>query len=193
MTATPPEARAEYNKNPDDPDRAPSVRFEAVRALVVGGSLTAALLLVVAEFTALLEITTGAHRGAIKTIGAGPHHGYALVPIALMAAFLAVGVWRTGSRAALAGIGALGIATLLIALIGDLPDAQTSGVIGNVTTGWVTAKASPSVGLYMETLGAALLIVAAGVGLVLTWPTGRGRRRARSGPAPDAPGAPSIG
>ena len=184
MTATPPEARPEYNNTPDGPHRRPTVGSEAIRALIVGGSLTAALLLVVAEFTALFEITTGARRGALKTVATGSHHGYALVPIALLAAVLAIGVWRTGSRAGLAAIGALGVVTLLIALVGDLPDAQSSGVIGNATSGWVTAKASPEVGLYMETLGAALLIVAAGVGLLLSWGS-RPRRAGASQPAPN--------
>jgi hypothetical protein len=57
--------------------------------------------------------------------------------------------------------------TLLIALLGDLPDAQSSGVVGSIATGLITARAVPQVGLYMETLGAAVLIVACVAGLLL--------------------------
>ena len=51
----------------------------------------------------------------------------------------------------------LGIATLLIALLGDLPDAHATGLIGSSASQYVQGAASPSAGLYLETLGAVLL------------------------------------
>jgi hypothetical protein len=71
----------------------------------------------------------------------------------------------------LAGLVALGVATLLIALIGDLPDAHSSGLVGSSASGYVQATSTPSAGLYMETLGAIILIVAGGIGLLMSPPS----------------------
>jgi hypothetical protein len=80
---------------------------------------------------------------------------------------LAVAVYRHGNRSAFVALAALGIATLLIALLGDLPDARASGLIGSSAGGYVQAVSKPSAGLYMETLGAVVLLAAGGVGLLL--------------------------
>ena len=64
----------------------------------------------------------------------------------------------------------LGIATLLIALVGDLPDARATGVIGNSSTRFSSAAASPEVGLFLETVGAIALVIASGCGLLLGRP-----------------------
>ena len=127
-----------------------------------------ALLLVVAEFTALFTIKNAITGATIKTVSTGSHDAYALIPIALVAAWLAYLAAMRGNRTALIAVGGLGIVTLLIALIGDLPDAQASGTIGSVATGYRQATDSASTGLYMETLGAILLIIASGCGLLLS-------------------------
>ena len=103
-------------------------------------------------------------------MGTGGNHAWAPIPLALAAVALAYAVYRHGNRAALAGLVALGVATLLIALFGDLPDAHSSGLIGSSAGGYVQATSSPSAGLYMETPGAAVLIVAGGVGLLMPAP-----------------------
>jgi hypothetical protein len=87
--------------------------------------------------------------------------------VALLAAALAYGVWLTGNRLALVATGLLGLLALLIALLGDLPDAQASGLIGSAATHFYTASSSPSTGLYLETLGAIILLISAGGGLLL--------------------------
>jgi hypothetical protein len=188
MNATPPEAMAEYSKGSahrrsGDPATAPTIP-----ALVAVAAVLGALLLLVAEFTTLFEITSASRRLPIQTTGTGSHHSYALIPIALLVAFLAYGVAWTGGRPALWAIGALGVVALLIALVGDLPDAQADGVYGSTATGLIIASASPDAGLYMETLGAVLLIVAAGTGLILGGP-GAQRHRAGRRSSPDAPPA----
>jgi len=61
----------------------------------------------------------------------------------------------------------LGIVTLLIALLGDLPDAHATGLIGSGTAQYVEGTSTSSAGLYMETLGAILLLISGGVGLLL--------------------------
>jgi hypothetical protein len=136
-------------------------------AVVLAGSLLAALLLLVAEFTTLYQFHVSTSSALVKSVTSGSNHSYAMVPIALLAAGLGIAAWRTGSRAALAGIGALGIVALLIALVGDLPTAHETGLSGSARTGYVNASSTPSAGLYMETLGAVLLIGTCGLGLMM--------------------------
>ena len=75
---------------------------------------------------------------------------------------MAVGAWR-GARPAMAAIAVAGIAALLIALVGDLPDVHKTGVIGQL---YDNARANPKTGYYLETLGGVLLLLAGG-GLLL--------------------------
>ena len=91
----------------------------------------------------------------------------------LVAGVLAYGAAVRGSRPALLALGGLGIATLLIALVGDLPDARATGVIGNSSTRFSSAAASPEVGLFLETVGAIALVIASGCGLLLGSPGSR--------------------
>jgi hypothetical protein len=145
---------------------------------VVAGAGLGALILVIAEFTTLFELKTGAAGTTVRSIGTGSHHAYALVPVALLVALLAFGVWRVGSRPALLAIGVLGVLALLIGLLGDLPDAHKSGLIATAGHHYATAAATPSAGLYMETLGAVVLVITSVCGfLVLGPPIPPGRRR----------------
>jgi uncharacterized membrane protein len=150
----------------------------SLRAAILAGSLLGALLLLVAEFTTLFSVHVATSSTPIKTVITGSHHSYALIPIALVVALLAIGVWRDGSRPALLAIGLLGIVALLIALLGDLPDANATGLAGSSTTHYVNASSTPSAGLYLETLGAAVLLITCGLGFIaLGSPTPRAPRR----------------
>jgi hypothetical protein len=140
------------------------------RAALAAGALLGALLVLVSQFTTLYHLHAATGSVPIKTVGTGANHAWAPVPLALVAVALAFAVYRYGSRAALAGLGALGIATLLIALLGDLPDARASGLIGSSASGYVQATSSASAGLYMETLGAVVMVVAGGLGLLMLAP-----------------------
>jgi hypothetical protein len=142
----------------------------SARLALALGALLGALLIIVAQFTALYHLHSATSSAAIRTVGTGANHAWAPVPLAVAAAVLAFAVYRHGSRMALAGLLALGVATLLVALIGDLPDAHSSGLIGSSASGYVQATSSPSAGLYMETLGAIILIVAGGIGLMMSAP-----------------------
>ena len=167
MSATPPEARSEYSRGLGG--STPSARdfSGTLRAVVLGGAVLGALLLLVAEFTTLFTVKTAGTGTLIKSVGTGSHDSYALIPIAVLAVGLAWGAVVTGSRWALAAVGALGAVALLIALIGDLPDAQASGTVGSALSGFHTAADNPSAGLYLETFGAIVLVIAAGCGLLL--------------------------
>jgi hypothetical protein len=156
----------------------------------MGLTLLGALLLVVAEFTTLLTVHTPAMSAPVKSVGTGSHDSYALIPIALLAVVLAWGAVATGNRWALVALVALGIAALLIALIGDLPDAQASGKTIHTAAGFRNASDKPSAGLYLETLGAIVLVVAGGCGLLLGAP---GTRRGPQRGAPETRRGPQLG
>jgi hypothetical protein len=146
---------------------------------VLCGGLLAAVLLLVAEFTTLFDERTATGGVLVKSVTTGSNHSYALVPVALVAALLAFGVWRAGSRPALLALGVLGVLALLIALLGDLPDAHASGLIGSSATHYVLARTRPSAGFYMETLGALLLLVTCVSGFLMIGPPPRPARAAR--------------
>jgi hypothetical protein len=157
MNATPPEANIEYST-----------------AILAGGVL-GALLLTVAEFTALFEVHTQAAGAPVSSVGTGAHHAYAMLPLALLAAVLAYGAWRTHSRPALLAIGALSVISLLIALVGDLPDAHASGVVGGTSGRLLITASTPSAGFYMETLGGVVLLITCVCGFLLLGPAPRTR------------------
>jgi hypothetical protein len=92
---------------------------------------------------------------------------------------------------AMAAVALLGVAALLIALVGDLPDVNSTGVIGqNYAYATVTAK----IGFYMETLGAVALIFSSVSMLLLSVSTRPRARRGRAArdrsPAAGAPARP---
>lgn len=135
-------------------------------------ALLGCLLLVVAEFSTLtaVQIIT-VERGAIT---GGSNHAYALLIIAVPAAFMAWGATLGASRPAAFALLALALAAVLIVLAVDLPDVNEEGLIGRT---YEQAQASPKLGFYLESLGAAMLLVAAVATLVLR--PDRGERSAR--------------
>jgi hypothetical protein len=188
MNVTPPEAGTEYSTGSGASEPALRRRLQgdrrrrgrsfdqapgSLRAAILAGSLLGALLLVVAEFTTLFTVHVETSSAPIKTVATGSHHSYALLLIAIVVAVLAIAVWRDTSRPALLAIGLLGIVALLIALLGDLPDAHASGLAGSSTTHYVDASSTPSAGLYLETLGAVVLLITCGVGFIALGSPGR--------------------
>ena len=93
-----------------------------------------------------------------------------IVLVVSVVGIAAYGVWQAHSRPALLAIGLLGVIALLIALLGDLPDAQASGLIGSSATHYTTANSSPSAGMYMESAGAVVLIITCVCGFLLIGP-----------------------
>ncbi len=148
----------------------------AIRGAIPIGGLLGALLLLVAEFTTLYEIRTSAGSSPITSIATGSHHTHALVPIAILAIILSFAVWSAISRPALLSLGILAVLTLLIALLGDLPDAQASGLLSGGAQHYVAANSTPSAGLYMETLGGVVLLITSVCGFLLLGPPPRSRR-----------------
>ena len=177
MNVSEPEADTEYSRAPAVPEgRDRSVaggprggsgaRLAGARLPVLAGTMVAAVLLIVAEPAPLFEVRTSARGGVVTTVGSGSHHAYALLPIALLAAALAWAWSRSPTRLAALAMAVLGVAALVIALGRDLPDAQSSGIERSGGT-YVTAAASPRAGLYLETAGAVVLLIASVGGLLL--------------------------
>jgi hypothetical protein len=179
MSATPPEANTEYSRGQQGssgasaPPRKPiSVFAGTVSLAVLACGALGATLLVLSEFTHLYSIHIASQHAPVSSVTGGSHNSYAFVPIGVLAALLAVGGARERTRAPLLALVAIGVISLLIALIGDLPDAQAGGLLfrgGHL----VIAKASPEAGMYLESLGSIALVLAGGLGLLLGPPPPR--------------------
>lgn len=192
MSATP-EANNEYSRGSEASRRPSSPRGAGgsggsrgaswlpsgtAHGWILAGALVGALLLLVAEFTALYTVHA-ATSIPLPSVGTGSNDSYALVPLALLAAVLGIAVFVAESRPALLAIGVVGLVALLIALLGDLPDAHRTTIY---SPRFVLARSTPSAGFYLETFGALLLIATCVLGFL-----GLGRPVPRSrgdGPAP---------
>ncbi len=190
MNATPPEAKLEYSRG-SEPSGGLARIGSAVPAVVLAGGLLAALLMIVAEFTTLFEVHTALSTVPVKSVSTGSHHAYALIPVAILAVLLAYGAWSQGSRPALVALGVLGLLTLVLALATDLPDARATGLISAGSGHYANASSTPEAGLYLETLGAAVLIVTAGLGLLLGG-SALGRRPPAAASVQSARRAPDV-
>jgi len=132
--------------------------------LVLG--IAAALLLVLTEVTTLFEIEVETascsdladpDQADRCDVSGGEHHSFALVPIALLTAMMAVGAGLGGSRpAGLALLGA-GVVVLVIALAFDLSDTTKTGEIGS---NFASARAVKGTGFWFEIVGGVLAVAA---------------------------------
>jgi hypothetical protein len=126
--------------------------------LLMTAGLAGALVLAVSQFLNLYGTHIRSRHLLVATATTGSQHAYALLPVAAVAAVLAYGVWRVASRPALLGLGLLGLAALLIALLHDLPYAHRQG-LWRLGGQYVLAINRPEIGLYAETAGALLLLL----------------------------------
>ena len=180
MNTSEPEAEVEYSRgiraSRGVSGRVPGARRGPMAPLTL--AVVGALALVVAEFLALLSVRSSQRgTGVIATVSTGSHDSFALVPIAIIALVFAVAVARAPAWPPLAGLLALGLIALGIALLGDLPDARATGLLRLAGGSYASAQASPAAGFYLETFGAVALIAAGGAGLLTALP---GRRTGRS-------------
>jgi hypothetical protein len=137
-----------------------------------------AICLLLATFATIIEIKVGTTTKVPDHdthLSGWDRHGPALALIAVFALLMVAGALR-GARPAMIALVVLGLAALLIAVVGDVPDLNETGFIGEV---YEDAAAGPKAGFYLETLGAVLLLAGGGLMLVLS---GAGRS-ARERPA----------
>lgn len=137
-----------------------------VRSAVAVVTGAGAVLLVVAEFTTLYGVHIASRPAPIQVISGGSNNSYAMVPIAVLAVFLALAGIGGGGRWALGALALVGVVGLLISLVGDLSSAHHAGPV-HFQGGYVNGSSKPGAGMYIETLGAVLILAAAGLGLLL--------------------------
>jgi hypothetical protein len=174
--ATPPvfdSPPAGSEREPEGRSEQPEQRGGVTATVLLIAACVGALLILVSQFATLYQLHSATSSVAVKSVGTGSNHAWAPIPLALLAVLLAVAAYRSGSRVALAAIAVLGVVTLLIALIGDLPDAHATGLIGSGASQYSVGTSTPSAGLYLETLGAVVLLITGGVGLLLLGLPGR--------------------
>jgi hypothetical protein len=162
--------------------RASSGLVLTVRLVLAVLGLAGAVLLLVASFATVIEITVGTTSKVIDadTAQSGwDRHGPALVLLGLLALFLLFAGLR-GARVALTGLIVVGVAALAIAWAWDRPHVHDTGSVGDV---YADATADPGTGYYLETLGGALLLLVGGSLLVFD----------RTPGAPSPTPAPSSG
>jgi hypothetical protein len=157
-----------------------------VRLAVLLLGVLGALLLILAEFTPLLQVST--LQVTVKTVDTGPHHAYAQLIVALVALVFLWGAVKGGARPALWGLAGLAALSLLISVVHDLPDTSKAG---NLADRFESAKAEPKTGMYLETLGGVLLLLSAGTGLMLGERPERPERSERRPRRSEADGAGS--
>jgi hypothetical protein len=148
------------------PGRSPLPTVLALRAALAVAGFAGALLLVVATFTTIIEITVETTTRAVNFDAAQSgwdRHGPALIVLALLALWL-LAVGLRGARVAMAGLALAGVVTLAIAVHWDRPHVHDAGSVGEV---YAEATAAPGTGYYLETLGGALLLLSGGALLAL--------------------------
>jgi hypothetical protein len=143
---------------------------------VLAGGLAAAILLVTADLSTLLEIKV--LTVVEKRLSGHAQHDWAVAFLGLASIPLTIGAARRRARPAFIGLVLIGVAVTIIALAKDLPDTRSTGVYGQRYE-QAAAQAGPA--FYLETAGAALLLVTGVGGLILLPPP---PPRARPAPLP---------
>jgi hypothetical protein len=160
--------------------RPPSLSTNALRLGLAAIASAGAICLLLATFATIIEIKVGTTTKVPDHdthLSGWDRHGPALLIIALFAIVMVAGALR-GARPAMIALVVLGLVALLIAVVGDVPDLDETGFLGEV---YEDAAAGPKAGFYLETLGAVLLL--AGGGLMLAAPAAERPARERSATA----------
>jgi hypothetical protein len=144
-------------------------RLGAPRLAILVLGAAGGLVLIVSDFLTLyhVDVVTASCsdlaspnlRDACTTTG-GAHHGYALAVLGAISLVMVWGAAVGASRPAGIALLVLGAASLAIVLAVDMPDIHKTGIVG---TQFSDAEANPGSGFWLEIAGAALVI---GAGLL---------------------------
>jgi hypothetical protein len=145
--------------------------FATLRAVAAALALVGIVLLVAAEFSAVVRVVVGSLNTEKRSVVGHANHGYALLVVAIAAVPLLLVALR-GARAAAAALMALGAVALVVALAIDLPDTRASGRLPE-SVAFEDAQAKAGPGLALEVGGGVALLLAGGLLVAL----GRPRRR----------------
>jgi hypothetical protein len=142
--------------------RPPTTSVRPLRIGLCAAASAGVVCLVLATFTTVIEIKVGTTTrlpGRDTHLSGWDRHGPALLIVAAFGAAMVAGALR-GARPAAIALGVLGLVALGIAVIGDVPDLNATGFIGEV---YEDAAAGPSAGFYLETLGGALMLASGAI------------------------------
>ena len=140
-------------------------------------------LLIASELMTAFEFTPPGGEAQASQSFADRHH-YAFIVLAVFAVVALVFALSTGSRPAAVAVAAVGVIALLWFLITDLPDAGNVGSLDDPHVPFLTAKAEPQAGFWLQLIGALGLALTGAALATLTSdqlldlrPGGRGRER----------------
>ena len=148
----------------------------AARLALGALALLAAVMLIVSEFLPLYKVLVGALETERRSEVGWRNHAFAMLLLGLASVPMLVGALR-GARPAMWALAGIGAVVILIALTVDLSAARESGTLRE-SVAYEDARAEPSTGFFVETLGGVLLLLAGGL-MLLTAPP-------RDGAAADA-------
>jgi hypothetical protein len=155
-------------------------RAEIVLPVVI---VLAAAVLAASEFMVAFEFTPPGGE-PIRDQTNADRHGYSMLILAVAAVVAMSVAIATGAKVAAYAVAGIGAVSLLLFLLLDLPDAGTIGALED----FVTAKAEPQAGFWMQALGAVGLAFGGGAFATLSSEQLQGplsRRRRRSGGTSD--------
>jgi hypothetical protein len=184
-------ATGDYSKGPSRFRGALSTLAPLAIGLFVA-ALLGGILLIVAEFSVINRIAIGDDVTKATFRGFDRHH-FALLIIGAVAIPMAWGGFIGRSRPAFAVLALLGLAALLIVLVGDTPDLNDKR---GYDVFYDSVRTHVGVGYYLETLGSILILAAGACSWFFT--AGAIRiRRPRGAEAPEsaepAPEPPAAG
>lgn len=160
MSASAREATGDYSKHsPPSRDRRETTR-RAPKALLLTAAAGAAML-AVSEVLPLYEVVVGGLETQQRTEPGWQNHGFAMLLLALASIPMILGA-RRGARPAMAALAAIGAIAILIVLTVDLPAVRADAELREASA-YEDARANPTTGFYVETLGAVLLLVSGGL------------------------------
>ena len=157
------------------------MRFRPERLLplacVAGGGL-----LFVSQFMSIFELNS-AGPTAQELISSTDQHWLAMGVLGIYAIVATIGAVWAGSKPLAVSVAVAGGVALLLFLLIDLPDAGKTGTINSETVSFLTAKADPGDGFWIELLGALVLAIC-GAALATLGPEQLADLRPRRRPGP---------
>jgi hypothetical protein len=150
-------SRAAVEAAVNDDEELGTIELGLLTRLLPLAVLAAAVVLFASELMTTFEFTPQGGEVQLEQ-QAADRHGNALIVIAVFAIIaLAVAVF-TGSKPAATAVAVAGVVALLVFLLADLPDANTTGTL-DTDQSFIDAEAVPREGFYTELLGALALSV----------------------------------
>jgi hypothetical protein len=139
-------------------------RIAAVRAehLLPIACAAAAICVAASEFMTIFEFNRGTSGEPVQTDAASDRHYYSLLVLAGFALIALLVAVLTGSRPAAMAVAIAGALSLLIFLLVDLPDLNKEGPLEDPSVVFISSKAEPANGFWLEMVGTIALAFSGG-------------------------------